>query len=100
PETWRPVMAAVFQCPSPEALQRLVENGEPADEIAGLAQHLEKCETCGQALDAVLAANSTVSGLRAPPLGDLPAGKTLEELKERLRRVHRAAAMRPPRARG
>jgi WD40 repeat protein len=57
--------------------------GGDAAEIESLAQHLEQCETCGKALETLLAADPTVIGIGAAP--QLPAGHALEALQERLR---------------
>jgi hypothetical protein len=83
-------MAAVVPCPAPEVLRRLVQKGGAPAEIESLAQHLEGCETCGKVLETLLAADSTVAGLRAST-AELPRDQAVLDLKERLRRLQPAA---------
>jgi serine/threonine protein kinase len=84
-------MAAIRQCPPPETLHRLLESGGSADEIEGLAQHLEQCDACGKALEGLLASNTTVQALGSSTASDPPASPALTQLKKRLQMLQPAA---------
>ncbi len=84
-------MAAVDPCLAPDLLRRLVEHSGPEEEIEKLTRHLEVCETCGKALDTLLARDATLAGLRGSPGAALPRGQALQDLQERLRRLRPAA---------
>src|SRR5580765_4894701 len=83
-------MVASIECPAPDMLRRLVEHGGTAAEVEGLAQHLEQCEPCGQAVESLLGNSPMVAAL-CGSMADLPEEKAVQELKERLRRLRPAA---------
>jgi WD40 repeat protein len=69
-------MPTVAHCPDRETLERLLAQGQPAEEIERLARHIEECPRCGELLDKLLQDNRTTQSLRSS--SGLTAGDSAE----------------------
>ena len=84
-------MAATIQCLDSATLLRLFGQGGSRVEIDSLAEHVEQCSRCGEAIDELLRKDEVTLGLgRSVDTASGPESEALKNLRQRLNKL------RPP----
>jgi WD40 repeat protein len=82
-------MSPFAPCPAEEEWLRLLRAQPSAEEAERLAQHLEGCGRCADALDRMLGADQLSEALRAPAAAARGVeDRVVESLTDRLRQLH------------
>ncbi|MBI2477438.1 MAG: hypothetical protein HYV60_01920, partial [Planctomycetia bacterium] len=83
-------MPATTHCPDPLVLQQFALGQMPPNEVEDLAQHVEQCDHCTHALEALKSADTLVEAMAAlTTVGDGAEAEAVQTLMKRL------AGMRP-----